>query len=182
MNVGSYSTSPRSDYSRPIKTPRSFHTTTTYSVPNGANWAYASGSSRPIRFDFTKALDEQLIREDETCGSAQAYYAVKASRGTNTTTFHTGNIPSNPDGRQLYYSQKPSFAFNPDRHTRGDLDSMNKALPFSHAPLPKRKQVRRKDIHSPSHSKHYHHPSFDFISTSASSHSTSTSPSSTHHS
>lgn len=54
---------------RPIKSPKhiqvhAHHPGQQFNVPNGPNWVYASGGSIPVRFDFGKALNEQIASED----------------------------------------------------------------------------------------------------------------------
>ncbi|KAF8583073.1 hypothetical protein K439DRAFT_1634733 [Ramaria rubella] len=148
------SPSPSFSHSRPIKSSRHpltipSPTQIQFSVPNGPNWVYASGGSRPVRFDFSKALDEKLASEDETCGSSQEYYARKSasSASNNASGFVPPVLPEyKTDARFLYPTQRPNYAFNFDRATRDDIDNMNTALPFNAGPAPPRKQKTRKDI------------------------------------
>ncbi|KAF8524102.1 hypothetical protein BU17DRAFT_63459 [Hysterangium stoloniferum] len=137
---------------RPVRTPQrqqGYSSQTArehYTVPSGPNWVHSSGSARPIRFDFGKALDEDVAREDETCGSSQEYYARKA-QAPKPPPVRVPQPTYVTDTRYLYPSQRTNLAFNFNRTTRSDLDNMNTALPFGRPPSqPERKIVTRKDI------------------------------------
>jgi len=132
--------------SRPIKSPKHIQSHAScpqqqFNVPNGPNWVYASGGSRAVRFDFTKALDEQIASEDgefpaynyrgkvqwrqlipvlETCGSSQEYYARKSasSHPKPASKFVPPVLQAyKTDPRFLYPTQRPNYAFNFDRAT-----------------------------------------------------------------
>jgi len=154
MSYTSYSTSSHSQKSSClVKTPRKQHGYSSqtvreqYTVPNGPNWVHSSGSTRPIRFDFGKAVDEDVAREDETCGSSQEYYARKA-QPPRPPPVPVPQPTYVTDTRYLYPSQRKNLAFNFDRATPSDINNMNIALPFGRTPAsqPERKIVTRKDI------------------------------------
>ena len=90
MAFSSASSSSPSSCSRPIKSPRHAQTHTScawkkFSVPNGPNWVYASGGSRTVCFDFSRALDEHIASQD---GMSMLQPNPRSSPGSKSSCPH----------------------------------------------------------------------------------------------